>query len=113
MQLTLQIDDDLLAEAANLGAPQVPQQLVTEALLAYLHQRRRFAALQKTAGPTVWEVLDEFAGTVDGPEDWAEAQAIKLSQADAMRLVEYLDKPAEPNENLQKAAECYSGKTQA
>lgn len=59
MQLTLQIDDALLAEAARLGALQTPQQLITEALREYLQQRRR---LLQDSGQNTSAVSPETEG---------------------------------------------------
>ncbi|MDG3085014.1 DUF1778 domain-containing protein [Vibrio hannami] len=39
-------------------------------------------------------------------------QALKLSQADAMLLMEALDSPAKPNSKLKAASERYENKTQ-
>ncbi|MCL1079959.1 DUF1778 domain-containing protein [Parashewanella spongiae] len=39
-------------------------------------------------------------------------QSLKLSQADAMQLMEALDRPAQVRTKLQTAAQCYHGKTQ-
>ena len=39
-------------------------------------------------------------------------QTLKLSQADAMLLMEALDKPAKVNTKLKLASECYEYKTQ-
>ncbi|MCP4701292.1 MAG: DUF1778 domain-containing protein [Gammaproteobacteria bacterium] len=40
-------------------------------------------------------------------------RSLKLSQDDAMRLVEALDRPAKPNVNLQEAAKHYKSKIQS
>ena len=39
-------------------------------------------------------------------------QSLKLSQADAMQLMEALDRPAQVHTKLQTAAQRYHGKTQ-